>query len=602
MDMKFRVSAIFTWKNRAISAGFASVIGLAICSPMALGDEVKDLKYGVVLFEFYQQKYFETLVEFDYAAVRGGIRNHGDYPQLLKGGVSLSYGLDRQAKAIFSQLIAENVSEEVQNRAWFYLAKMLYLRGDINDAATTLSNVHGVVMPDIDQEYRYLAALTNVKLGYFDEAEAISRGFDHDSPFAPYIYFNLGVAFGKQEDYARAVNNLKKSTAYADQGSELSRLSDRAHMAMAYLYEEQQKYSEAYAQINRVSTSGIFSNRALLGSGWASVNSGAYRDALAPLTILQKRSMAVPEAQEAAILLPHIYEKLGLDGRAAEGFINAYDRYGETLEKLGKARESLKHADILELFVRNLDEVLGESDWFGTAPSVSLNSLSPFLLDLISDHSFQSILKDLRDLYVIRNNLNAWKRKQDDFDVIIKARSTSLNIKQRKRNLALYSRQQADLQDKLADLTLRAETLGKDDQQRFQWHLAEVNSRLDSSGMMLGQLDDAPEASMNTDSYARLVNKNMNALDTELVKTNKLIRKVEKVILELVNAELDIHEERLKYYRVQAQLAKARILDRSLAHLDAEPANEQSGEKVNPQRSLSPDEHNTVVRGGADDQ
>ena len=39
-------------------------------------------------------------------------------------------------------------------------------------------------------------------------------------------------------------------------------------------------------------------------------------------------------------------------------------------------------------------------------------------------------------------------------------------------------------------------------------------------------------------------------------------------MLELINAELDVHEERLKYYRVQAHLAKARILDRSLAALD----------------------------------
>lgn len=599
--MKIRIFAIFSWKNRTIAFGLASAIGFALCSQMAHGDEVKDLKYGVILFEFYQQKYFETLVEFDYAAARGGIQNHGDYPQLLKGGVSLSYGLDRQAKAIFSKLIADNTSEEVQNRAWFYLAKMLYLRGDINDAATTLSNVQDIMPPDIDQEYRYLAALINIKLGYFDEAETISRGFDHDSAYAPYIYFNLGVAFGKQREYVRAIGDLKKSTEYADQGSELLRLSDRAHMAIAYLYEEDQKFTDAYAQINHVSTSGIFSNRALLGSGWASVNSGAFRDALAPLTILQQRSMAVPEAQEAALLLPHVYEKLGLDGRAAEGFIDAYERYGETLEKLEKARKSLKHADILELFVRNLDEVLGESDWFGIAPSVSLNSLSPFLLDLISDHSFQSILKDLRDLYAIRNNLDAWKRKQDDFDVIIKARSASLNIKQRKRNLALYSKQQADLQDKLARLTLQSKTLDNDDQQRFQWLLAEVNSQLYSAGMMLGQLDDAPGVSMNTDSYAQLVNENMNTLDTELVKTNKLIGKVEKVILELVNAELDIHEERLKYYRVQAQLAKARILDRSLAHLDDEPANGKPGEDDSRQRSLPLNEHNTVVRGGANE-
>jgi hypothetical protein len=39
----------------------------------------------------------------------------------------------------------------------------------------------------------------------------------------------------------------------------------------------------------------------------------------------------------------------------------------------------------------------------------------------------------------------------------------------------------------------------------------------------------------------------------------------------LINAELDVHEQRLKYYRVQAHLAKARILDRSLSALDDQP-------------------------------
>ena len=61
-------------------------------SATALGHEVKDLKYGAVLFEYFQQKYFDTLVEYEYATARGGIQNHGTYPELLKGGVSLSYG------------------------------------------------------------------------------------------------------------------------------------------------------------------------------------------------------------------------------------------------------------------------------------------------------------------------------------------------------------------------------------------------------------------------------------------------------------------------------------------------------------------------------
>ena len=99
--------------------------------------------------------------------------------------------------------------EDIQNRAWYYLAKMLYLRGDIQQAAVTMSNIKGTVPDEIDQEYRYLAALINIKLGYFEEASEISGSFDKDSPYAPFLYFNLGVALGKQKDYPDAIDNLK---------------------------------------------------------------------------------------------------------------------------------------------------------------------------------------------------------------------------------------------------------------------------------------------------------------------------------------------------------------------------------------------------------
>ena len=559
-------------KNCLRGAGLAVAVAFAFCSQTAFGHEVnraKDLKYGAVLFEYYQQKYFETLVEFDYAAERGGIHNHGDYPELVKGGVSLSYGLDLQAKDIFTRLIAANTPEEVQNRAWFYLAKMLYLRGDAARAATTLSNIHGSMPEDINDEYRYLAALINVKLGYYEEAESISRDFDKNSPYAPYLYFNLGVALGKEKRYASAVASLERAASFADGSKVLDRLADRAHMAMAYLYSEgQNKLADAYAQIRLVSASGIFSNRALLGSAWASVNNDAYQDALVPLTVLQQRSMAIPAVQEAVLLTPHVYEKLGLLGRASNGFARAYDRYSDALAQLDKARESLKGADVLELFVRNVDEMMGESDWFGTAPSVSLNSLSPFLLERISDHSFQSVMKDLRDLYAIRNNLKGWKRKQDDFAVILKARSASLQAKNRHPNIKALAERQSALQTRYMDLKQRAGALGTKDYERVQWLLADIQFDINSSAALVSQLADGAGVSLDVDRYAALVKSDMDSLDGELEKTNALIAKVENVLRVLIAAELDIHEERLKYYRVQAQLAKARILDRSLTMLD----------------------------------
>jgi len=556
---------------RLNATGILVAAGLVLSAGTTWGHEVKDLKYGAVLFEFYQQKYFETLVEYEYAAERGGIEHHGDYPELLKGGVSLSYGLDRQARDIFSRLIDANSPLEVRNRAWFYLAKMLYMRGDIERSATTLGNISGTMPHDIDQEYRYLAALVNIRLGYFDQAETISHDIEKDGPYAPYLYFNLGVAFGKAKDTNRAIASLKKAASYADGSSQLDSMADRSHMAIAYLDAQNRDFTGAYDHIRQVSATGVYSNRALLGAGWASINEESYTGALAPLAVLQKRSLALPEVQEAVLLVPHIYEKQHLTGRAAQGFIEAYDRYSDELLQLDRAREYLKNADVLELFVRNMDELLAESDWFGTAPSVSLNPLSPFLLDLISDQSFQSVLKDLRDLYAIRNNLNSWKRKRDDFDVILQARALATRAGRNKPDMKSLAERQAGIRDTLSALAARVDGLDTEDRKRVQWMLDDVLTETDHTGQLVQLLGDKANYVRDTGDYAQLVSHDMEDLDAELKNTNALISKVEAVMVELINAELDVHEQRLKYYRVQAHLAKARILDRSLAAMDDHP-------------------------------
>jgi hypothetical protein len=243
-----------------------------------------------------------------------------------------------------------------------------------------------------------------------------------------------------------------------------------------------------------------------------------------------------------------------------------------------------------------MDEMLGESDWFGTAPSVSFNSLSPFLLEVMSDHSFQSVLKDLRDLYAIRNNLYSWKRKQDDFDVIIHSRSATLDTKLRKKNIRTYTGQQSELEERYTALEKRVDSLGNEDRERVQWLMDAIQFEINNASMMVAQLHDAPGVSMDADGYALLIKENMEILEKELEKANELISKVENVIIELINAELDIHEARLKYYRVQSQLAKVRILDQSLTEANGPSESEESGKPVSQGPIAPEDEHKVGAR------
>ncbi|MBW4934479.1 tetratricopeptide repeat protein [Marinobacter sp. F4206] len=556
--------------HRTLRGTLAGLALGAVCLPVGAASsmsEVQDLKYGAILFEFYQQNYFEALVEYAWAEDHGGVQNHGTYPELLKGGISLSYGLDTQAEDIFTRVARGNLTEEVRNRAWFYLGKMQYLRGDTSVAARNLSNIQGPLPEAVDSEYRYLAALVNVKLGYFSAGEAVADSIDDDSPFAPYFYFNLAIAFGSQENSGRAIAALEKVIDLADGSEELHRLADRARMALSFLYARRDDQNNAGLQLSRISSTGAYSNRGLLGASWMAINEGAFRDALGPLDVLTTRSIALPEVQEAILLQPHVYEQMGLNGRAAQGFIDADHQFREALDWLQKARQSLDHADVMELFVQNLDQVLGESDWFGAAPSVSVNHLSPFLVELMSDHSFQSVLKDLRDLYAIRNNLENWQARRDDFDVILAARAGSIDGESYRQGLSRLSRQVAESRERYQILSSRMASLPEDAQERLKWQLEDLAFDITRGENMLDALNGA-HAISEGDQFSQAVVRMMAQVDDQMVRTEGLITRLEDVMRTLVATELDIHQQRLEQYQVEAQLAKVRILDRSLQDLE----------------------------------
>lgn len=549
-----------------VALGFKICIGAALLGGTlaAQAHEVKDLKYGAILFEFYQKKYFEALVEYEYAAERGGIKNHGNYPELLKGGISLSYGLSGQAESIFSRLIKQSLPQQVQNRAWFYMAKMLYMKGDYATADQAFNQISGELDEETFNQYTYLSVLNSLQVGKPDKA--LQMAVQGSGPeLKAFLLFNEGIAHHRLGNADSAMLALRSATQIDDSSREGVVLKDRANMAIAYLAAQQQNYSLASQHLSNVKTQGVYSNQALLSYAWLALNQKQYTQALPSLLELNKRSVAIPEVQEAMLLVPFVYERMALEGRAAQGFIQAYDEYEKTLDMIAQARNTLGNDDLLELFVLNLDNLMEESDWFGTPPAVGINPLSPFVLDMMSDHTLQSVLKDLRDLYAIRNNLQNWKRREQEFLVLLKAREHASKARVSVPQLNARLQSANALHAKLKQATKQ---MNKDDKKRMKWLLEESEASLQESNIALQRMGTVTKASFADMDFAERVYSVRNRLQRELDKTQGLIVKIQSVVRDLVAAELDLHEQRIHYYMVQAQLAKTRILDKKLIDLD----------------------------------
>jgi hypothetical protein len=531
---------------------------------------VKDLDYGTILFDYYQQDYFAALVQYEYAADKQMLQHHGDDARLLQGGMTLSYGLAKEAAAIFSDLLTPQVAELQRNRAWFYLAKLHYQKADIAASAHALMQIKGDVPVDIAEEFNYLATLINIHNRQLDAANSGISQLSVSAQYQPYLIYNLAISQLQAGNIEAAVTNLTKVMAITDvrKESEFAVLADRARHALAQLAISQQNLMSAWGYLQGVRTSGLYSNRALLTYGWAAIKLQRYPEAVPALQLLDKRSIAIAEVQEAKVLLAHVYETQGAKRSALKQYLLAEKDFKEGLNAIGIARRAIASQEIPQEFVINLEAMLDESDWYGMQPSLDYNKLTPFLIELMASNSFYSVIKELRDLYGLRRNLEYWQMQTHEHELIIRARRSQSGMEKLMAQVKGSEQAFRAYKNDMTDLKLTSLALPEWDQERFAslWQnsfkeLEVVNDKLQS----VLAIKTPYRMSYNLEKQAKDL---AGVVDKELKNTNDLVKSLEKVMRAVIKAELDKHEERMKYYWAQARLGKARLYDTALTNLD----------------------------------
>jgi hypothetical protein len=420
---------------RTLLSGVLLSLALPVCAKDKPLSSVADLRYGVALYNYYQNHNLEAMTELMVAQQQGGIQGHGDNPEIMAGGFSMAYGMERHASDIFERLLDANRPQRTRDSAWFYLAQMRYLRGDwpaADEALAKISaNPHAELAPQV-AELRFNLA---VQRGEMAAAEAILHS-QLKSPFAPYMQFNLGAAYSREGEFAQATPFFLQLKKLPERTPEILALYDKAMTGAGYAALLDKRYAEAVQHFSQVRLDSPVANRALLGYGWAAVELEDYTLALKPWQQLARRSLIDEYTQEALIAIPYAYEKMGYKNQALQEFRHAEAGYLAEIDQLRQVIGQVQGYAIREAL--NIDRS-ADINWLDQAQQQHLSPQLSYLISVFSRDDFLGLVRELRDLLAIQNQFREWQSKLDFYSAMLDEREAN-----RARDMDALARQQLD--------------------------------------------------------------------------------------------------------------------------------------------------------------
>lgn len=409
------VSAVFLW------------MALLVAAPVAGADDdegtttvVQEPHYGEVLFYFYQEDYFPAIVRLLAARSQSQLERHDAESELLLGGLYLSYGQHRHAATIFEKLLADHDDSAVRDRTWFFLARIWQQRGYAIDALQALDNIEETLPDPLESERLNLQAQILIERGDYARAIDLLSQWNDRTEWARYARFNLGVALARSGQIDAATEILDDLGGLDPYNEELSALRDKANLALGYAYLQSGQPLAAKPSLQRVRLNGPFSNKALLGVGWADAEAGQYDRALVPWMELNDRNLLDPAVQESMLAVPYAMAKLDSVSQAADFYVSAIDAFHEEGSRIDQTIDALRAGSLLTTFLA--DDANTTTGWQWRLADLPQGTESQYLYHLLATHEFQEALKNYRDLDYLARNLRQWQESLDVFGHMLETR------------------------------------------------------------------------------------------------------------------------------------------------------------------------------------
>jgi len=408
-DLLVRLAAPLSALALALAGAAAADAAAAADLPEPAPREVRDPYYGVSLFDYFQEHYFSSLTDLMVAGHFNRLSHSTDEAEVLRGGLLLSYGLDREATDIFTRLIDTAATPPVRDRAWFYLAKIRYQKGMLADAEANLARIKGKLPSPLEEDRLLLQANLMMLRGAYAPAAALLKPRADDASASVYERYNLGVALVRSGSVARGSEILDEIGVEPADTDELRSVRDKANVALGFAALQNKDPERARVYLSRVRLNGVMASRALLGTGWAADQMIDPKVALIAWGELATRDTSDPAVLEALLAVPYALAEIGANAPALENYGKALAAYDQANSNIDASIAVIRSGKFLDgIISANPGDELGWSWKIDRLPGLPS---SGHLAEVMAQNAFQEAFKSYRDLRFLEKNLQDWNQK-----------------------------------------------------------------------------------------------------------------------------------------------------------------------------------------------
>lgn len=391
--------------------------------------ELDDLYFGEALYHAFQGEWFEAISRLDTELGQfhaldepelDSLFSHLGQAEFDVGDFELAYRMHQRAGRAITAVINGNVAVEVRNAAIFRLARIYFQKNQPVNALQALERVNGSVPKELRDDLAFLHAQILMANGRVDDAVAILQGLQNVKSLEGFASYNLGIALLWAGEEREGRSYLELSGHLRSNNRMTLAIKDKSNLVLGDKLLGEDNFEGAKQALDRVRLEGAFSNRALLGSGWADASVERYERALVPWSLLAGREVTDLAVQEALLAVPYAYGKLEVYSRAALSYESALNAFGGEINKLGSSIKSIREGQFLRALVR--EELQQDANWAVKLRELPNAPETFYLLELMASHDFQESLKNYLDLEQLRRKLDAWVRDLDAYEEIIQQR------------------------------------------------------------------------------------------------------------------------------------------------------------------------------------